>query len=155
MFVRTLNMQQLFGIPTSEVSLTTWRASKSLPSMPPQETGKKAMIPLLKIATYPPWNSDGISWSYLFCTKYSMVMFHFHLHVARRTLQRNLRNSSSIQLQRPPVHIIVHHYSFFPHAIALWNRLPTHVQKCESVTTFKRSLLSLNIWFDLCLTLST
>ena len=35
--------------------------SRSLPSRPPEETGKRAMIPLLKIATYPSWNSDSIS----------------------------------------------------------------------------------------------
>ena len=38
--------------------------------------------------------------------------------VERRTLQRNLRNSSALMLQRPTVHTNAHQYSF-PHTITV------------------------------------
>ena len=65
--------------------------------------------------------------------------------IEKRVLPRNLRSSSSLQLQRPAVHSNAHQYSFFPHSIALWNQLPPSVQMCESLTSFKHSVSNLNI----------
>ena len=87
------------------------------------------------------------------CLKLSILYQIFNGHISipsapveRRTLQRNLRNSSSLMLQRrPAVHTNAHQFSFFPHTITLWNQLPLSVQSCTSLTTFKHSLLSLNV----------
>ena len=43
----------------------------------------------------------------------------------RRSISSNLRSTaSSLLLQRPRTHTNAYQYSFFPHAIALWNNLP-------------------------------
>ena len=87
------------------------------------------------------------------CLKLSILYQIFNGHISipsarveRRSLQRELRNSSSLMLnQRSAVHTNAHQYSFFPHTISLWNQLPSAVQSCPSLNTFKHSLLSLNV----------
>ena len=84
------------------------------------------------------------------CLKLSILYQIFNGHISipsapvERTLLRNLRNSSSLMLQRPAVHTNEHRYSFFPLTIALWNQLPLTLQPCTSLNIFKNSLLSLS-----------
>ena len=60
--------------------------------------------------------------------------------IERRTLSRSLRNSSVFNLQRPICHTSAHQFSFLPHTVTLWNNLPSEVQSCGSLTTFKSNL---------------
>ena len=61
--------------------------------------------------------------------------------IERRTLLRSLRNSSSYDLQRPIICCTsAHQFSFFPHTIELWNRLPLDTQSCGSLISFKSNL---------------
>ena len=82
---------------------------------------------------YPPWNSGGISWSYLYQIFNSHVLFPC-APVVRRTLQRKLRNSSSLQLQRPPVHTNAHHYILVLPTIMLLLYGTIYLQMCRSVS---------------------
>ena len=61
--------------------------------------------------------------------------------LTRRNIPLNLRNSDSLQFERPLVQTNAYKYSFFPHTIATWNTLPSDIQLCTSLWSFKRYLL--------------
>ena len=57
------------------------------------------------------------------------------------TLDRLLRNSSTLALERPVTRSNAYQSSFFPDTIALWNSLPSSVQNCQSLDSFKQTVL--------------
>ena len=55
-----------------------------------------------------------------------------------RSQARLLRNTSTLALERP---VTRSNASFFPDTIALWNSLPPSVQNCQSLDSFKQTVL--------------
>ena len=54
---------------------------------------------------------------------------------------RSLRNSESqLLLERPFARTNAYMYSYFPHAISLWNNLPLSLHNCTSLLSFKQNL---------------
>ena len=51
-----------------------------------------------------------------------------------------IRNSDSQLLERPVTQTNVYKYSYFPHVISLWNKLPLSLHNCTSLPSFKYSL---------------
>ena len=138
-------MRQLFGIPISKISLTVWRVFRGLIALKASTRNWKASY-----MTIVPFAMYLLNWEERrHCLKLSILYQIFNGHISvpsvpveRRTLQRNLWNSSSLMLQRPAVHTNPHQYSFFP----------THHRTveptafiCAVIYFFKRSLLSLNV----------
>ena len=61
---------------------------------------------------------------------------HSPLHF--RTLPVNIRSRNSFLLSRPTCHTQSYYdYSFFPHSISLWNKLPESVLSAPSLDSFK------------------
>ena len=54
-----------------------------------------------------------------------------------------LRSFESIQFECPVVHTDAFKFSYFPHAISLWNSLPVDIQCCPSLYSFKRNVVSI------------
>ena len=57
------------------------------------------------------------------------LLYHYTSHTNRspllfRTLPVNVCNRHSFLLSRPTCHTEAYDYSFFPHSISLWNKLP-------------------------------
>ena len=81
------------------------------------------------------------------CFLYQVIQGQFDIPgapVVWRNLPLNLRNNSTFLLLRPVTHSNAHQFSFFPHTIDLWNSLPPPVHSCDSLYSFKRSLLQIN-----------
>ena len=81
------------------------------------------------------------------CFLYQVIQGQFDFPgapVVWRNLPLNLRNNSTFLLQRPVTYSNAHQFSFFPHTIDLWNSFPPPVHSCDSLFSFKRSLLQLN-----------
>lgn len=75
------------------------------------------------------------------CALYQMINGHLVLPDAPiqiRSINRELRNTSQYWLQQPPARTNAHLFSFFPHAIALWNELPSTIHNCNTLLTFKK-----------------
>ena len=71
----------------------------------------------------------------LFQMMNGQISFPSAPHVRRPAL--NLRNSNPHHLVQPAVHSNAHQFSFFPHAISLWNQLPNSVYDFETLLSFK------------------
>ena len=61
--------------------------------------------------------------------------------IVPRSQARLLRNSSTLALERPVTRSNAYQSSFFPDTIALWNSLPSSVQNCQSLDSFKQTVL--------------
>ena len=78
------------------------------------------------------------------CLLYQVVNGHLNFPTAPvvpRNLSRSLRNTSTLALERPVTRTNAHQSSFFPHTIALWNSLPPSAQNCQSLRSFKQTVL--------------
>ncbi len=60
--------------------------------------------------------------------------------VTFRNVPVNVRNNNPLLLSRPICRTNSHYYSFYPHAIALWNDLPHSVTSATSLYSFKCNL---------------
>ena len=75
---------------------------------------------------------------------YQVVNGHLNFPTAPvvpRNLSRSLRNTSTLAFERPVTRTNAHQSSFFPHTIALWNSLPPSAQNCQSLRSFKQTVL--------------
>ena len=75
---------------------------------------------------------------------YQVINGHLNFPTAPivpRNLSRSLRNTSTLALERPVTRTNAHQSSFFPHTIALWNSLPPPAQNCQSLHSFKQTVL--------------
>ena len=63
-----------------------------------------------------------------------------HAPVCFRNVPVNVRNNNPLLLARPICRTNSHYYSFYPHAISLWNDLPHSITSATSLYSFKRNL---------------
>ena len=78
------------------------------------------------------------------CLLYKVVNGQLTFPVAPivlRSQARLLRNTSTLALERPVTRSNAYQSSFFPRTIALWNSLPPSVQNCQSLHSFKQTVL--------------
>ena len=63
-----------------------------------------------------------------------------HAPVCFRNVPVNVRNNNPLLLARSICRTNSHYYSFYPHAISLWNDLPHSITSATSLYSFKRNL---------------
>ena len=140
--VHIWSTQHLYGLPTNKDLSTPLRECKNLHLRCAPNTGALIMSLCCNYANCPTLASRR---HYLkLCVLYQVVNGHLDFPMAPVVpwnLPRSLRNTRTLALERPVTRTNAYQSSFFPHTITLWNSLPLSAQNCQTLHSFKQTVL--------------
>ena len=79
---------------------------------------------------------------------YQLMRGHFifpNAPLERRSIPCNLRHVHPSTLLMPSFRTNAHQFSFFPHAISIWNSLPASIHSLDTVSSFKHAISLLKL----------